>query len=94
MLMLLSPSVDSGGANLPRQAEVFPDRDHFGRIFYNQARLSSEGIAQVMHCINSFNGHKSSIRRRSGFIICLPPPITSLLKPIIGLPRYICLPFK
>uniref|UniRef100_A0A668STN9 methylcrotonoyl-CoA carboxylase n=1 Tax=Oreochromis aureus TaxID=47969 RepID=A0A668STN9_OREAU len=39
--------VDSGGANLPRQAEVFPDRDHFGRIFYNQARLSSEGISQV-----------------------------------------------
>uniref|UniRef100_A0A8C3A027 methylcrotonoyl-CoA carboxylase n=1 Tax=Cyclopterus lumpus TaxID=8103 RepID=A0A8C3A027_CYCLU len=39
--------VDSGGANLPRQADVFPDRDHFGRIFYNQARLSSEGIAQV-----------------------------------------------
>ena len=31
--------VDSGGANLPRQADVFPDRDHFGRIFYNQARL-------------------------------------------------------
>lgn len=59
MLMFLSPSVDSGGANLPRQAEVFPDRDHFGRIFYNQARLSSEGIAQVRHCINSFNGHKS-----------------------------------
>lgn len=58
-VMFLSPSVDSGGANLPRQAEVFPDRDHFGRIFYNQARLSSEGIAQVMHCINSFNGHKS-----------------------------------
>lgn len=40
-------SVDSGGANLPRQADVFPDRDHFGRIFYNQARMSSEGIAQV-----------------------------------------------
>lgn len=39
--------MDSGGANLPRQADVFPDRDHFGRIFYNQARLSSEGIAQV-----------------------------------------------
>jgi 3-methylcrotonyl-CoA carboxylase beta subunit len=39
--------VDSGGANLPHQAEVFPDRDHFGRIFYNQARMSSEGIAQV-----------------------------------------------
>jgi 3-methylcrotonyl-CoA carboxylase beta subunit len=39
--------VDSGGANLPHQAEVFPDREHFGRIFYNQARMSSEGISQI-----------------------------------------------
>ncbi len=39
--------VDSGGANLPHQAEVFPDRDHFGRIFYNQARMSAAGIAQI-----------------------------------------------
>src|SRR5210317_2659137 len=39
--------VDSGGAFLPRQDEVFPDRDHFGRIFYNQARLSGKGIAQI-----------------------------------------------
>eukprot|EP00891_Asterochloris_glomerata_P005888 jgi/Astpho2/5888/e_gw1.00080.36.1_t len=39
--------VDSGGANLPRQADVFPDRDHFGRIFFNQARMSAEGIPQV-----------------------------------------------
>ncbi|XP_032704750.1 methylcrotonoyl-CoA carboxylase beta chain, mitochondrial isoform X2 [Lontra canadensis] len=39
--------VDSGGANLPRQAEIFPDRDHFGRIFYNQAIMSSQNIAQV-----------------------------------------------
>lgn len=39
--------VDSGGANLPSQDEVFPDRDHFGRIFYNQARMSAKGIAQV-----------------------------------------------
>jgi 3-methylcrotonyl-CoA carboxylase beta subunit len=39
--------VDSGGAFLPLQAEVFPDRDHFGRIFYNQARMSAAGIAQV-----------------------------------------------
>jgi 3-methylcrotonyl-CoA carboxylase beta subunit len=39
--------VDSGGANLPNQDEVFPDRDHFGRIFYNQARMSAEGIAQI-----------------------------------------------
>lgn len=39
--------VDSGGANLPSQDEVFPDRDHFGRIFYNQARMSAKGIAQI-----------------------------------------------
>lgn len=39
--------VDSGGANLPYQAEVFPDRDHFGRIFYNQARMSAKGIPQI-----------------------------------------------
>src|SRR5690348_2689489 len=39
--------VDSGGANLPHQTEVFPDREHFGRIFYNQARLSAAGIAQI-----------------------------------------------
>ena len=39
--------VDSGGANLPHQTEVFPDRDHFGRIFYNQARLSAAGIPQI-----------------------------------------------
>ena len=39
--------VDSGGAFLPLQAEVFPDRDHFGRIFYNQARMSAKGIAQI-----------------------------------------------
>lgn len=39
--------VDSGGAFLPMQDEVFPDRDHFGRIFYNQARMSAEGIPQI-----------------------------------------------
>ena len=39
--------VDSGGANLPQQDEVFPDRDHFGRIFYNQATMSAEGIPQI-----------------------------------------------
>lgn len=39
--------VDSGGANLPRQADVFPEKDHFGRIFFNQANLSAEGIPQI-----------------------------------------------
>ena len=37
--------VDSGGANLPNQDEVFPDREHFGRIFFNQANMSAQGIA-------------------------------------------------
>jgi 3-methylcrotonyl-CoA carboxylase beta subunit len=39
--------VDSGGANLPNQDDVFPDREHFGRIFYNQANMSAQGIAQI-----------------------------------------------
>lgn len=39
--------VDSAGANLPHQASVFPDKDHFGRIFYNMANMSAKGIAQV-----------------------------------------------
>ncbi|MFF1795618.1 carboxyl transferase domain-containing protein, partial [Kitasatospora sp. NPDC058263] len=45
--------VDSGGAFLPMQDEVFPDRDHFGRIFYNQARLSAAGIPQIAAVLGS-----------------------------------------
>mmetsp|Transcript_3371 Transcript_3371/g.8416 ORF Transcript_3371/g.8416 Transcript_3371/m.8416 type:complete len:567 (-) Transcript_3371:316-2016(-) len=45
--------VDSGGANLPRQADVFPDREHFGRIFYNQASMSAEGISQIAIVLGS-----------------------------------------
>lgn len=45
--------VDSGGAFLPRQDEVFPDRDHFGRIFYNQATMSAKGIAQIAAVMGS-----------------------------------------
>jgi 3-methylcrotonyl-CoA carboxylase beta subunit len=45
--------VDSGGANLPNQAEIFPDREHFGRIFYNQATLSSQGIPQIASVMGS-----------------------------------------
>ena len=45
--------VDSGGAFLPRQDEVFPDREHFGRIFYNQAQLSSQGIPQIAAVLGS-----------------------------------------
>ena len=45
--------VDSGGAFLPLQAEVFPDRDHFGRIFYNEARMSAAGVAQISVVLGS-----------------------------------------
>ena len=45
--------VDSGGAFLPKQDEVFPDRDHFGRIFYNQARMSAKGIPQIAAVMGS-----------------------------------------
>ncbi len=45
--------VDSGGANLPNQVEVFPDRDHFGRIFYNQATMSAQGIPQIAAVMGS-----------------------------------------
>jgi 3-methylcrotonyl-CoA carboxylase beta subunit len=45
--------VDSGGANLPMQDDVFPDRDHFGRIFYNQANLSAAGIPQIAAVMGS-----------------------------------------
>jgi acetyl-CoA carboxylase carboxyltransferase component len=45
--------VDSGGAFLPLQADVFPDRDHFGRIFYNEARLSAAGVPQISVVLGS-----------------------------------------
>lgn len=62
--------MDSGGANLPRQADVFPDRDHFGRIFYNQARMSSDGIAQVESL------HATSLPQGQAFIPALLVPVT------------------
>ena len=50
--------VDSGGAFLPLQADVFPDRDDFGRIFYNQARMSAAGIPQVALVMGSSHGRR------------------------------------
>uniref|UniRef100_A0AAZ3Q1M5 Methylcrotonoyl-CoA carboxylase beta chain, mitochondrial n=1 Tax=Oncorhynchus tshawytscha TaxID=74940 RepID=A0AAZ3Q1M5_ONCTS len=76
--------VDSGGANLPRQAEVFPDRDHFGRIFFNQARLSSDGIAQIAVVMGSCTAggayvpamaDESIIVRKQGTIFLGGPPL-------------------
>ncbi len=76
--------VDSGGANLPNQDEVFPDRDHFGRIFYNQANLSAAGIAQIALVMGSCTAggayvpamsDESVIVRRQGTIFLGGPPL-------------------
>ena len=53
--------VDSGGAFLPKQDEVFPDRDHFGRIFYNQARMSAAGIPQIAAVAGALHGRRGPI---------------------------------
>jgi len=76
--------VDSGGANLPRQSEVFPDRDHFGRIFYNQATMSAQGIAQVAVVMGSCTAggayvpamaDESIIVKKQGTIFLGGPPL-------------------
>ncbi|MEL7187261.1 MAG: carboxyl transferase domain-containing protein, partial [Pseudomonadota bacterium] len=76
--------VDSGGAFLPRQDEVFPDRDHFGRIFYNQANLSAAGIPQVAVVMGSCTAggayvpamcDESIIVRNQGTIFLGGPPL-------------------
>jgi len=76
--------VDSGGANLPRQAEVFPDREHFGRIFYNQAHMSSAGIPQIAVVLGSCTAggayvpamsDESIIVRGNGTIFLGGPPL-------------------
>jgi len=76
--------VDSGGANLPRQTEVFPDREHFGRIFYNQANLSAAGIAQIAAVMGSCTAggayvpamsDETIIVRKQGTIFLGGPPL-------------------
>ncbi|MFN3591980.1 MAG: carboxyl transferase domain-containing protein, partial [Thermaurantiacus sp.] len=76
--------VDSGGANLPRQDEVFPDRDHFGRIFYNQATMSAAGITQIAAVMGSCTAggayvpamaDQSIIVRNQGTIFLGGPPL-------------------
>ncbi|MCB5198168.1 methylcrotonoyl-CoA carboxylase [Loktanella sp. TSTF-M6] len=76
--------VDSGGANLPQQDEVFPDRDHFGRIFYNQANMSAAGIPQIAVVMGSCTAggayvpamaDVSIIVRDQGTIFLAGPPL-------------------
>jgi len=79
-------AVDSGGANLPRQENVFPDRDHFGRIFYNQAIMSSKGIPQIAVVMGSCTAggayvpamaDESIIVKNQGTIFLAGPPLVS-----------------
>jgi 3-methylcrotonyl-CoA carboxylase beta subunit len=76
--------VDSGGANLPNQAEVFPDRDHFGRFFFNQAQMSAAGIPQVASVMGSCTAggayvpamsDESVIVKEQGTIFLAGPPL-------------------
>ena len=76
--------VDSGGANLPNQDEVFPDRDHFGRIFFNQARMSAKGIPQIAVVMGSCTAggayvpamsDESIIVRNQGTVFLGGPPL-------------------
>ncbi len=76
--------VDSGGANLPNQQDVFPDRDHFGRIFYNQANMSAKGIPQIAVVMGSCTAggayvpamsDESIIVRNQGTIFLAGPPL-------------------
>jgi 3-methylcrotonyl-CoA carboxylase beta subunit len=76
--------VDSGGANLPNQTEVFPDRDHFGRIFYNQATMSAAGIPQIAVVMGSCTAggayvpamaDESIIVKEQGTIFLAGPPL-------------------
>ena len=76
--------VDSGGANLPRQSDVFPDKLHFGRIFYNQANMSALGIAQIAVVMGSCTAggayvpamaDESIIVKKQGTIFLAGPPL-------------------
>ncbi|MCW3838077.1 carboxyl transferase domain-containing protein [Sphingomonas canadensis] len=76
--------VDSGGANLPHQAEVFPDREHFGRIFFNQANMSAKGIPQIACVMGSCTAggayvpamsDETVIVRNQGTIFLAGPPL-------------------
>ena len=82
--------VDSGGANLPNQDDVFPDRDHFGRIFFNQANMSAQGIAQIAVVMGSCTAggayvpamsDETIIVKKQGTIFLGGPP---LVKAAIG----------
>jgi 3-methylcrotonyl-CoA carboxylase beta subunit len=98
-------AVDSGGAFLPKQDEVFPDREHFGRIFFNQANMSAAGIPQIAVVMGSCTAggayvpamsDESVIVNGNGTIFLGGPPLVgsrgSLLVPLVsvGWPVHLC----
>lgn len=86
--------VDSGGANLPHQAEVFPDREHFGRIFYNQATMSAMGIPQIAIVMGSCTAGGAyvpamadqciMVREQATIFLAGPPLVKAATGEIIG----------
>ena len=88
--------VDSGGAYLPKQAEVFPDRDNFGRIFYNEAQMSAEGIPQIALVLGSCTAggayipamaDESVMVKGNGTIFLAGPPLVKVSSRSIGMPK-------
>jgi len=88
--------VDSGGAFLPKQADVFPDRDNFGRIFYNQAIMSAEGIPQIALVLGSCTAggayipamaDESVMVKGNGTIFLAGPPLVKVSSRPSGVPK-------
>src|SRR5690606_34273306 len=85
--------VDSGGASLPRQDEVFPDREHFGRIFFNQANMSAMGIPQIAVAMGSCTAGGAyvparsdetiMVRQQSTIVPAGPPPVNAAAREVV-----------
>lgn len=95
--------VDSGGAFLPKQAEVFPDKENFGRIFYNQAIMSAQGIPQVALVLGSCTAggayipamaDESVMVKGNGTIFLAGPPLVKVSDKLWHLDRVPSLPFS
>jgi 3-methylcrotonyl-CoA carboxylase beta subunit len=91
--------VDSGGAFLPKQADVFPDRENFGRIFYNQAIMSSQGIPQIALVLGSCTAggayipamaDESVMVKGNGTIFLAGPPLVKVSSSLLSSSNILC----
>jgi 3-methylcrotonyl-CoA carboxylase beta subunit len=91
--------VDSGGAFLPKQADVFPDRENFGRIFYNQAIMSSQGIPQIALVLGSCTAggayipamaDESVMVKGNGTIFLAGPPLVKVRSSLLSCSNILC----